>query len=62
MISPEEGGQTLVYLASSPDVEGKTGLYFEKNRPVSPSSLAQDDGAARRLWDQSLQMVHLQTQ
>lgn len=57
MISPAEGAQTVTYLATSPEVEGKTGLYFEKNKPKEPSKLAQDDAAAQRLWDESARLV-----
>ena len=59
MISPEAGAATIVYLASSPDVAGKTGLYFEQNRPKTPSPLAQDDALAARLWDESASLVRL---
>lgn len=59
MISPAAGAETIVYLATSPEVEGKTGLYFEKNRPKVPSRLAQDDGLAQRLWDASERLVKL---
>jgi len=59
MISPEAGAGTIVYLATSPEVEGKTGLYFEKNRPKFPSRLAQDDTVAQRLWDESARLVKL---
>jgi retinol dehydrogenase 14 len=61
MISPQAGGQTIVYLASSPEVEGKTGLYFDKNQPRAPSALAQDDALAARLWDESAKLVRLPT-
>jgi retinol dehydrogenase-14 len=59
MISPAAGAETIVYLATSPEVEGKTGLYFEKNRPTSPSRLAQDDALAQRLWEESARLVKL---
>lgn len=59
MISPAAGAETIVYLATSPEVEGVTGLYFEKNRPRSPSRLAQDDSVAHRLWDESARLVGL---
>ncbi len=62
MISPEAGAATIVYLASSPDVAGKTGLYFEQNRPKTPSRLAQDDPLATRLWDESAKLVKLTTE
>jgi NAD(P)-dependent dehydrogenase (short-subunit alcohol dehydrogenase family) len=50
-ISPEKGAETIIYLASSPDVAKTTGLYFYKCKPVEPSKLAQDDAAAERLWE-----------
>jgi retinol dehydrogenase-14 len=59
MISPAAGGQTIVYLASSPEVAQQSGLYFEKNLPTSPSRLAQDDALAIRLWDESAKLVKL---
>ena len=55
--SPERGARTTIYLASSPDVDGVTGGYFYKCRPAVPSAAAQDDAAARRLWDASEQLV-----
>jgi NAD(P)-dependent dehydrogenase (short-subunit alcohol dehydrogenase family) len=49
-LTPEQGAETLVYLASSPDVATVTGEYFHKCRPATPSHEAQDDAKARRLW------------
>lgn len=60
MISPEEGARRISYLAASPEVEGNTGLYFEKNRPRLPSKLARDDRLAARLWTESARLVHLE--
>ncbi|HUF83331.1 MAG TPA: SDR family oxidoreductase [Acidimicrobiia bacterium] len=56
-ISPEKGARTLVYLASSPEVDGVTGGYFYKCAPASISRAAQDDDAARRLWDVSEELI-----
>ncbi|MGZ8734427.1 MAG: SDR family NAD(P)-dependent oxidoreductase, partial [Acidimicrobiia bacterium] len=56
-ITPEAGAQTSVFLASSPDVEGTTGEYFDKGRPASVSSAALDDVAATRLWSASEMLV-----
>lgn len=52
-LSPEKGAQTSVYLASSPEVEGVTGKYFEKKKEQVPSLTAQDDHLARKLWEVS---------
>jgi NAD(P)-dependent dehydrogenase (short-subunit alcohol dehydrogenase family) len=59
MISPEQGGDTIVYLAASPEVEGQTGGYYEKNQRVRPARRAEDPALAQRLWDVSLDLVHL---
>ncbi|MFO0724728.1 MAG: SDR family oxidoreductase [Myxococcota bacterium] len=50
MISPEQGGDRLVYLATSPEVEGKTGGYYHNDRLRAPSKLAEDPGLASKLW------------
>ena len=52
-VTPQQGADTIIYLASSPDVAGQTGLYFYKRKPVTPSAEAQDDTAAARLWAES---------
>lgn len=49
-LTPEKGAQTSIYLASSPEVEGVSGKYFDKSKAVTPSAAAQDMDAARRLW------------
>ena len=49
-ISPEKGAQTLLYLATSPAVEGRSGGYYDRCALTSPSPAAQDDAAAARLW------------
>lgn len=59
MVTPEQGGDAIVFLATSPSVEGTTGGYYERNRLVFPSRLAQDDALAAKLWDLSAKMVKL---
>jgi NAD(P)-dependent dehydrogenase (short-subunit alcohol dehydrogenase family) len=51
--SPEKGADPIVYLASSPEVEGVTGGYFAKHKVVQPSAAARDDAAAKKLWEAS---------
>jgi hypothetical protein len=59
-ISPEKGAETIVYLASSPEVAKSTGLYFYKCKPVQPSKIAQDDAAADRLWSESAKLAGIE--
>jgi NAD(P)-dependent dehydrogenase (short-subunit alcohol dehydrogenase family) len=49
-VSPEKGAETSVYLASSGEVEGQTGKYFEKKREVVANPLMLDEAACDRLW------------
>jgi NAD(P)-dependent dehydrogenase (short-subunit alcohol dehydrogenase family) len=56
-ISLEDGAATSIYLASAPEVEGRTGLYFDKSKPATPSAAAQDDTAAQELWLQSARIA-----
>jgi len=59
MVSPEKGAETLVYLASSPEVEGVTGQYFIKNKPAKSSSRSHDAALAERLWKVSAELTGL---
>ena len=59
MESPRVGGARLAYLATSPEVEGQTGGYYDRNRLREPSALAQDDALGERLYDVSARLVGL---
>jgi NAD(P)-dependent dehydrogenase (short-subunit alcohol dehydrogenase family) len=56
-ISPEKGAETIVYLASSPDVSAISGDYFYKCRPATPTAGGRDDTAANRLWNESAKLA-----
>lgn len=49
-ISVEEGAKTSIYLATSPEVEGVSGKYFQKCEPIKSSPVSYDRAAAERLW------------
>jgi len=55
--SPQQGAATLVYLASSPEVQGASGGYYVDRKLAPLSQAAQDDSAAERLWSISEQLV-----
>jgi NAD(P)-dependent dehydrogenase (short-subunit alcohol dehydrogenase family) len=55
-LTPHEGANTIVYLASSPEVDGVSGKYFHACKQVLPTAEAQKDADARRLWDISAQL------
>jgi NAD(P)-dependent dehydrogenase (short-subunit alcohol dehydrogenase family) len=55
---PEPGADTIVYVATSPDVASVTGQYFVPvGKQAEPSAAARDDIAARRLWDESARIA-----
>jgi NAD(P)-dependent dehydrogenase (short-subunit alcohol dehydrogenase family) len=57
LLSPQRGAQTSIYLASSPEVEGKTGGYYYRSKLAPTSAAAQDRAAAERLWQVSEALV-----
>jgi NAD(P)-dependent dehydrogenase (short-subunit alcohol dehydrogenase family) len=58
-ITPQEGAQTTLYLAASPEVEGVTGQYFDRCKAVRSSGVSYDPQIARRLWEISAEMTGL---
>ena len=59
MISPAKGGERLTYLATSPEVEGRSGGYYEQDKLKEPARLARDADVAQRLVETSRAMVGL---
>ena len=55
-LTPEQGAQTQIYLASSPQVSQVTGTYFNKCKPVNLWRRARNDADAQRLWDISAKL------
>ena len=53
--NPQKGADTLVWLATSPDVANVSGGYFFDQQKRSPSPKAQDTETARQLWEISEQ-------
>ena len=49
LLTPEQGAATTIYLASSPEVAGVTGRYFDTRRAVPSSFISYDPAAARGL-------------
>lgn len=53
MITPEQGAQTTLFLASAPVSELSNGAYYDKSKPKKTTAVAADPSAAEALWDQS---------
>ena len=54
-----DGAKPALFLASSPEVDGVTGRYFGQKGEVKSSKPSYDEQAARRLWDVSARLTHL---
>ena len=53
MSTVEEGAEATVRLATSPELEGVTGRYFDGTREGRADAQAYDEGARKRLWNLS---------
>ncbi len=58
-IGEEQGAETMIYLATSPEVESVTGKYFVNKHQAHSSKESYDETVARRLWQVSEEMVGL---
>ncbi len=58
-VSPDQGAQTAVHVATAPEIEGVTGKYFAKSKEKTPSKRAQDAALAKQLWDISAKLTNL---
>jgi short-subunit dehydrogenase len=59
MLSPDRGAAPLIRLASAPDVEGVSGVYFDRFKPKAPDPAALDVAAQERLWTESARLAAL---
>jgi NAD(P)-dependent dehydrogenase (short-subunit alcohol dehydrogenase family) len=57
LLTSEQGAQTTLYLATSPQVEGVTGKYFVKSHEKQSSSRSYDQTVGSRLWEVTEQLV-----
>jgi NAD(P)-dependent dehydrogenase (short-subunit alcohol dehydrogenase family) len=58
-LTPEQGADTVIYMAAAPEIEGVSGKYFTKRQAVQSSDASYDEAAARRLWDISEELTGL---
>ena len=56
-VSPEDGARGLIFLCSSPAIDGVSGRFFvgTSETPLTPAATNDDD--AHRLWDLSAEMT-----
>lgn len=58
-ISPEQGADTILWLATAADALTTSGDYWEKRKRVPPSASARDDVLADRVWRASETLAHI---
>jgi NAD(P)-dependent dehydrogenase (short-subunit alcohol dehydrogenase family) len=57
--SVRHGARTSVYLATAPELLGKSGGYYRNCRLSTPGRAAQNDADAARLWEESARLTGL---
>jgi hypothetical protein len=57
--SVEEGADTILHVATSPDLKGQTGIYLDGKRPERASAQAYDTAALERLRMLSIRLTNL---
>lgn len=58
-VSEEKGAATSIYLATSPEVEGVTGKYFQNCKPKNSSKASYSRADQSRLWQVSEQLLQI---
>ena len=59
MRTPEQGADTVIYLASSPEAREMSGRYLVDRQEVSPAE-PRDEAAQKRLWEVSEKLTELE--
>ncbi len=59
MRTPDEGADTIVWLATEPEVDISEGIYFADRKTEKTTRFARDDDQADRLWQVSETLVGL---
>jgi NAD(P)-dependent dehydrogenase (short-subunit alcohol dehydrogenase family) len=57
--TPQQGADTLIWLATAAQMVGSSGGYWANRAPAEPSAAAHDDAAADRLWQLTAELTGL---
>ena len=55
--SPDQAAQPVIYLACSPDMAERSGVYLHMMKEKSPSAEALDENNGQQLWDKSANLI-----
>ena len=58
-VTPEQGADTIVWLASADSALSGSGHYWEKRARQTPSTMAGNEAVADRLWELSASLAHI---
>ncbi|NXD80700.1 RDH12 dehydrogenase, partial [Halcyon senegalensis] len=58
--TPREGAQTTIYCAVAEELDSVTGQYFSDCQPAYVSPRGRDDETAKKLWNVSCELLHIQ--
>jgi NAD(P)-dependent dehydrogenase (short-subunit alcohol dehydrogenase family) len=61
MISPDRAARAVIYLATSPELQGVTGKHFSRGKEERSSTESYDVASAERLWKVSEELTKLNT-
>lgn len=56
-LTPADGADTLIWLATADEPGRTTGGYFYQRQPRTPNPLANDAATVERLWDESEKLI-----
>ena len=59
-MSPEEGARTQIHVATSPEVKGVSGQFWQRSKPVRSSENSYRVADAERLWNISLNLCNIE--
>ena len=60
VMTTKKAARSSIYLASSPEVEGVNGQYFDNNnKQVNSSKTSYDEGTQKRIWEASAELTKL---
>lgn len=57
LTTPEKGAESNIYLTTSEDLIGKSGIYFDKLKIGKMNSIANDEKLQKELWDWTLNLL-----
>lgn len=58
-VSPEQGAETSIYLATDPALETISGRYFAKKHAIPSAKGTYNEASAKQLWEMSVRMTGL---